>query len=136
MTRLSKVDQYGVLEYHILAKLVIAFGILYAYIAIMAYPLLLVEQDVGNIKNYGDAFWLLQMSASTIGFGDLYPVTQPGRWIIAVSFYVGVGLAGFIGGSIAKVFTGFTETSVTNRELRKQNEEILNTLKELQCHSK
>lgn len=130
MKRLSKTDKYGVKEYHILAKLTIVFGTLYAYIALMSYPLLIVEQDVGNIKNYGDAFWVLQMSASTIGFGDLYPVTTTGRWIVALSFYVGVGLAGYAGGTIATFFTGFTDTAVQNRELRQQNEEIIKLIKE------
>ena len=96
----------------------------------MAYPLYLIEYETGNIKTYSDAFWVLQMSASTIGFGDYYPTTQIGRWIVAASFYVGVGLAGYIGGAISNSITQFTDTSVQNRELRKQNETIIKLLKE------
>lgn len=97
----------------------------------MSFPLLWVEQGVGNIKDYSDAFWLVQMACSTIGFGDVYPVTQTGRWIIAGSFYIGVGIAGYIGGTIASIFTGFTDKSVDNKELRTQNAQILKKLDEI-----
>lgn len=36
------------------------------------------------------------MTAFTIGFGDYYPVTEFGRWIITFTFYVEAGLAGVI----------------------------------------
>lgn len=125
----SKVDQYGITEYSLWFKIIIAFSMLYGYITLMAYPLYAVEHVTGNIKCYDDAFWVLQMSASTIGFGDFYPTTQTGRWIVAISFYIGVGLAGYIGTSVAQYFTNFTDKSIQNRELRKQNEEIINLLR-------
>lgn len=128
--KISYIDEHNVKEYKLWFKLFIAFFILYSYIIVMAYPLWYVEHLTGNIKTYDDAFWVLQMSASTIGFGDYYPTTQAGRWIVALSFYVGVGLAGYVGSSIAHSFTSFTDNSVQNRELRKQNEQIIELLKE------
>ena len=63
----------------------IALTLLYSCIALLSFPLLWLEQasEHANILTYADAFWALQMSASTIGFGDFYPVTQGGRVIIA-----------------------------------------------------
>jgi voltage-gated potassium channel len=78
-----------------------------------------------NITSYKDAFWTLQMSASTIGFGDFYPVTIEGRLIVAVMFYLGVGLVGFIGAQFIDRFVGFSDTNVKNRELREQNKKII-----------
>jgi len=124
------IDDYGIKEYKTIYKVLTAFGVLYTYIAVMAYPLYVVEKDIGNITTYGDAFYLLQMAISTIGFGDLYPMTTEGRWLIAGSFYVGVGLAGYIGSLIATALTAKADNSVLNRELRKQNEEILDILRE------
>jgi voltage-gated potassium channel len=129
MLKVYKIDKYNVKNYKLWFKLSIAFLVLYTYITLMAIPLYYVEESVGNIKTYGDAFWVLQMSASTIGFGDYYPVTVLGRWIVAFSFYIGVGLAGYAGSSIASTFTNFTETNVQNRELQRQNAEILQLLK-------
>jgi voltage-gated potassium channel len=65
------------------------------------------------------------MSASTIGFGDHFPVTVGGRMVVAAMFYVGVGLVGFIGALIAERMLGFADTNVKNRELRQQNSDIL-----------
>lgn len=65
------------------------------------------------------------MSASTIGFGDFYPVTLGGRMVVAGMFYIGVGIVGFIGALIAERVLGFADTNVKNRELRHQNAEIL-----------
>lgn len=129
--KLSKTDQYGVKEWNPVFKILLGFILLYSYIALAAYPLLQaeLESSTANISNYRDAFWMLQMAASTIGFGDVYPTTELGRAIVALSFYIGVGIAGFIGASIAGIFTNFTDTSVQNRELRKQNEEIIKLLK-------
>lgn len=132
MIRISHTDQYGIVNYTTWFKVLLSVFVLYAYITLAAYPLLILEEQSpdANIKTYEDAFWLLQMACSTIGFGDFYPTTTGGRWIVVCSFYIGVGIASFIGATIAGVFTNFTDQSVQNRELRKQNEEILQLLKE------
>ncbi|MCJ8298674.1 MAG: potassium channel family protein [Pseudomonadales bacterium] len=122
-----KIDQYGVRNYRTAYLAFLSFGILYLTIALLALVLLYVEGSTegSNIKNYADAFWTLQMSASTIGFGDYYPITLIGRSLVAIMFYLGVGLVGFIGAIIADRILGFADTNVKNRELRKQNAEIL-----------
>ena len=128
---LFKVDEFGIKEWHPMSKIVLGLVILYTYISIAAIPLYYAEISSvnANVSSYRDAFWLLQMAASTIGFGDVYPTTEIGRAIVAFSFYVGVGIAGFIGGTIAGLFTDFTDKSVQNRELRRQNEQIIELLK-------
>ncbi|WP_432473107.1 potassium channel family protein [Amphritea sp. HPY] len=120
-------DEYDVRNYSTLFLGTIALTLLYSCIALLSLPLLWFEQahPNANILNYADAFWALQMSASTIGFGDFYPVTQGGRAVVAAMFYIGVGIVGFIGAQIAGKLIGFADTNVRNRELRKQNEAIL-----------
>lgn len=129
--QVSYIDSFGIKSYKIYFKILIGFIILYSYIFLAAIPLYFYESvaDGTKINSYRDAVWLLQMAASTIGFGDVYPVTEIGRFIIAVSFYVGVGLAGYIGATISSYFMAFTDNSVQNAELRKQNAEILENLK-------
>ena len=121
------VDQYGVKNYNTFYLLMIALAVLYITIAILAFGLVHFESAVAqsNITTYKDAFWTLQMSASTIGFGDFYPVTLEGRIIVAAMFYLGVGLVGFIGAQFINRFVGFSDTNVKNRELRQQNKQIL-----------
>jgi len=122
-----KTDEFDIKNYSAGFLALIAVAILYSVIALMSGVLLWFELDVAdaNITNYGDAFWTLQMSASTIGFGDHFPVSLGGRTVVAMMFYVGVGIVGFIGAQIADRVLGFADTNVKNRELRKQNAEIL-----------
>ncbi|HCH33462.1 MAG TPA: two pore domain potassium channel family protein [Oceanospirillaceae bacterium] len=132
--RLYKTDQYGIRNYSLLALGAAGVGLLYSVIALLALVLLHFENGASNsnINTYVDAFWTLQMSASTIGFGDHYPVTIGGRTVVALMFYVGVGLVGFIGALIAERLLGFADTNVKNRELRHQNTEILAHNKQLE----
>lgn len=130
---ICRVDVYGVKNYRTGFMAAMALGILYAVIGIMAHFLLHFElqMDGANITNYEDAFWTLQMSASTIGFGDHYPISTGGRWVVSMMFYIGVGLVGFVGALVADKIVGFSNTGVKNRELRKQNAEILEHVRAL-----
>ena len=125
--KVYKTDEFDIKNYSAGFLALIAVAILYSMIALMSGVLLWFELEVAdaNITNYGDAFWTLQMSASTIGFGDHFPVSLGGRTVVAMMFYVGVGIVGFIGAQIADRVLGFADTNVKNRELRKQNAEIL-----------
>lgn len=131
MTALSRfiynTDEFKVKNYSNTFLALMAATVLYGAISGLSFVLLWFESGVqgANIKSYGDAFWTLQMSASTIGFGDFYPVSSGGRAIVAMMFYVGVGIVGFIGAQIANRVLGFSNTNVRNRELRKQNDDIL-----------
>jgi voltage-gated potassium channel len=117
------VDEFGVKNYNSFYLLLITIGVLYGVIALLSIPLFHYESEIisSNIKTYKDAFWTLQMSASTIGFGDFFPVSFEGRIIVAAMFYIGVGMVGFVGAQFVNKFVGFSDTNVKNRELRKQN---------------
>ena len=120
------VDQYGVKNYSTTFLLLISLIILYSCIGLLSLVLLHFEDMApnSNIHSLKDAFWTLQMSASTIGFGDFYPVTFGGRMTVALMFYLGVGMVGFIGAQFINHFTSFSDTNIKNRELRQQNKEL------------
>ena len=128
------IDHYGVKNYRLTFLSFLAVVILYGSIAALS-PLLLwfeLRAEGANIQTFADAFWTLQMSASTIGFGDYYPVSFGGRLIVALMFYLGVGLVGFIGALVADKLLGFADTNVKNRELREQNAVLLAHNRELE----
>lgn len=129
------IDEFGVRNYNSFYLLLITIAVLYGIIALLSFPLYQYELSAenSNISTYRDAFWTLQMSASTIGFGDFYPVTLEGRIIVAAMFYIGVGMVGFVGAQFVNKFVGFSDTNVKNRELRKQNKEILDHNKQLEA---
>jgi hypothetical protein len=57
-----------------------------------------------NIKSASDALWYTVVTISTVGYGDRYPVTNPGRIIGSLIIIVGVGLFGTFTGYLANWF--------------------------------
>ncbi|MDQ3837648.1 MAG: potassium channel family protein [Thermoproteota archaeon] len=49
-----------------------------------------------KIHNIGDAFWWAIVTVTTVGYGDIYPVTIPGRIIAAVLMFVGIAILGVL----------------------------------------
>lgn len=126
-TNLYKVDEFGVKNYNYGILALLSF-VLFAFINIgLGYVTYIAEVGVESspVQNYADAFWLMLMSSTTIGFGDVYPVTLLGRIAVFTMFILGVGILGGVGAVFANKVFGFADTNIKNRELRKQNEEIL-----------
>ncbi|MBK8049649.1 MAG: ion transporter [Anaerolineales bacterium] len=57
-----------------------------------------------NIKSAGDALWWEFVTITTVGYGDKYPVTTPGRIVGVVVMIAGVGLFGVFSGFLANWF--------------------------------
>lgn len=53
-----------------------------------------VEHDVGNIKTAEDALWWSFITITTVGYGDLYPVTSIGRALTVLLIISGVASFG------------------------------------------
>ena len=126
-SNLFKVDEFGVKNYNYGILAIVSFA-LFALINIgLGYITFVAETAVvgSPVKNYADAFWLMLMSSTTIGFGDVYPITLVGRIAVFAMFILGVGILGGVGAIFANRIFGFADTNIKNRELRKQNEEIL-----------
>lgn len=49
-----------------------------------------------NIHTFGDALYLAFITVSTVGYGDIRPVTPEGKVIAGALVFVGLGLLGFI----------------------------------------
>lgn len=60
------------------------------------------ERDAGgNIEDFGDAVWWSMTTISTIGYGDLYPVTGTGRLVAVGLMLAGIALLGIVTASVA-----------------------------------
>jgi len=77
-----------------------------------------------NIRTASDALWWSFVTISTVGYGDLYPVTFPGRILAAIMMMAGVGLFGTFTAYVASFFLEQGE-----QEERKREKAILEELR-------
>lgn len=96
----NRTSFYKVLKTNSLDKVIVATSLL---IFLSAIPIKKVEP---GIETYGDAVWWAIVTTTTVGYGDISPVTGLGRFIALILMIFGIGLLGMITGSIATFFIG------------------------------
>lgn len=69
-----------------------------------------------NIKTGSDAVWYTLVTISTVGYGDRYPVTNPGRLIGSIIIIVGVGIFGTFTGYLANMFLSPAKKEETTKK--------------------
>lgn len=87
-----------------------------------ALAVLDAEQSVPEAKilTFGDALWWAVTTITTVGYGDLYPVTAVGRAVAVALMLSGIAVLGVVTASIASWLvqrvSATTETAVENAE--------------------
>ncbi|MDT8862153.1 potassium channel family protein [Alkalihalobacillus sp. MEB130] len=93
---------------------------LFILIFVAAIPIQLLEP---SIPTYTDAVWWAIVTATTVGYGDISPVTIVGRLIAIVLMLFGIGLLGMVTSSIASYFMQ------ENREKEEEQDHTITYLK-------
>jgi voltage-gated potassium channel len=57
-----------------------------------------------NIQSVGDAFWWAVVTTTTVGYGDVSPVTAEGRLIAVALMIVGIGFLGIMTATMTSFF--------------------------------
>ena len=82
-------------------------------VAIVAAAVLVVGAAVGyysehptnpEFATFGDAIWWATVTLTTVGYGDIVPITTAGRFDGAAIMFMGVALLGLLAGSLASFF--------------------------------
>ena len=81
----------------------------------------------GAIQSLGDAFWWAIITITTIGYGDIVPVTQTGRIIGSIVAFAGVLIFMIITAKIASLFTQ-NRAEASQEKLIKQVTQLLEKL--------
>jgi voltage-gated potassium channel len=72
------------------------FGVVGATVFAGGLALRIVEPQ--TITGLGDALWWSMITVSTVGYGDVVPVTTLGRSVAGVLVFVGIGVFGYVAG--------------------------------------
>ncbi|HET7486605.1 MAG TPA: ion transporter [Acidimicrobiales bacterium] len=90
-----------------LGRVGIVTGALIFTCAYIAYS---VEHPVNQAyATFGDAIWWATVTVTTVGYGDVYPITTAGRIAGVVLMFSGLGLLGVLAGALASFFGFGTE---------------------------
>ena len=98
------------------------------YLAVYAVGLILIGSTIvaavetggqGEIQTYADALWWALVTVTTVGYGDVTPVTVAGRTVATVLIVGGVGLFGALTANLASWFI-----RAGNRRSREESEAV------------
>ena len=83
-----------------------------------------VEPPSSGYATFGDALWWGIVTFTTVGYGDLVPVTSTGRFVAVLLMLGGVALIGLLAGSLAELFSGSQADSDAEREGEDEGEGV------------
>ena len=87
----------------------------FSYILISALVIFNVEPD--SFESFFDAIYWATISLTTVGYGDIYPVTNAGRIITMISSILGIAIVALPAGIITAGYLN---------EINKKNETTQN----------
>lgn len=84
-----------------------ALGCLAGYILLLVLLTIVEKSDPNaSIVSFSDALWYSLITLSTVGYGDLYPVTAVGKVLGILFVFMSVGLLSFLVGAVVSLFSG------------------------------
>jgi voltage-gated potassium channel len=94
-----------------------------AVVFIGAFGVYLAESDTNKaVGSFGDALWWAFVTVTTVGYGDVSPVTFEGRIIAVILMLTGIGVIGIFTASVASYF--FEQDQADTAELIARMEAI------------
>lgn len=98
--------------------------ILVATVIFGAIDIISVEENNNSIKNFEDAMWFSVTTLTISGFGDVVPVTTPGRIGATILSFIGLGIIlGFISNVSRALVT--TRLGKTQKRLHDETKQLI-----------
>jgi len=110
--------------------------IVYATIAIVLFFGFLFYISEPDVQSYSDGLWWALVTITTVGYGDITPLTNLGRIIASSLMIMGIGFIATITAAVSSYFiSSFNDKEITINELGKKldiiEKEIKNLKKEI-----
>lgn len=88
----------------------IAFAFIVGYVLLLSILIKIEAKDpAANIKTFGDALWFSIVTLTTVGYGDLHPVTDQGRLFGSIFLIFSLGFYGVLIGQITNIMNTVKE---------------------------
>jgi len=110
---------------HVLSRNHLGITLLIAFIIVMLSGILIAGIDP-NIKSIWDGLWWALVTVTTVGYGDVVPVSTAGKLFGAVLILLGIGLFSLLTASFSAFFVSKEELKV--KDIEKQTLEKLNSI--------
>ena len=96
-------------------------GVLIICIVSFGYIFYLAEPQ---IKTFGDGIWWALVTITTVGYGDITPLTTPGRLVAGTLMFVGLGLIATVTAIVSAKFIANYVDHHTNDDVLEKLEEV------------
>jgi voltage-gated potassium channel len=101
---------------------IIAFSTMAVSLGAVAEYLVESSDPEAKITNIEDAFWWAIVTVTTVGYGDLYPVTPGGKIVASMLMIVGIAILGIL---ISTLGAGLIESRFARKDKKKTTEPSL-----------
>jgi voltage-gated potassium channel len=95
---------------------IISFSAMAVALGAVAEFLVESTDPEAKITNIGDAFWWAIVTVTTVGYGDLYPVTPGGKIIASMMMIIGIAILGVL---ISTLGAGLIESRFGREDKKK-----------------
>ena len=98
------------------------------FVLLFGYIFYLTEDDVNT---FGDGIWWALVTVTTVGYGDITPATNLGRFVASALMFLGLGLIATVTAIVSAKFVQNFVDHHTNDDVLEKLEEISDEIKEL-----
>lgn len=86
---------------------------------VLICSLLIMDLERGNpdLNTFGEALWWAIVTATTVGYGDRYPLTAAGQFVAVILMLLGIGLFGTLAATLTSVMMPKKAKGTTNDDL-------------------